>query len=309
MKEFNLHYKDLKLIILDKLTDQEYIKEKRDIIFNILLNAYKHIDGCDIYRNPKHMYQSVGRYKIVIDTNNIIYAVAVYRKINESYKCILIGGNNELNKQDVKESVQFIIKSDITNFKKLYQIEASGPIKHWEEKYGAIKIPNTYVKEILPQYDIEFVDGDDYSYIRKIQTKYADYVDIEKTMFGFSNPDILNKILTTDKSINDYVDAIKKMYTEPLYNSLQESVKNNKAKELAYKCQNILGFINEVYNECGAFHNMKIDTYKFIKKIVDLSVKIYKEYPQYRNILDNGDIIIVIYILKTANIIKLHELK
>ena len=235
MKEFNLHYKNLRLLILDRTEDQDTIKDKKEILYNILVNAYKHIDGCDIYRNPKHMYQSVGRYKIVVDNDDNIYALAVYRKMNDSYKCILIGGNIELNKDDVKKSVQFIIKSDITNFKKLYWIEASGPIRHWEEKYGAIKIPNVYVKDILSQYEIEPVEGDDYKYIRKIQTKYADYADIEKTMFGFSTQDILHKILSTDKSINDYTESIKKMFKEPLYTSLQESVKDNIFQKFQFK--------------------------------------------------------------------------
>lgn len=78
------------------------------------------------------MIKNVARYKIVMDDNGLIYAVVVYRYFTEknSYKCILIGHNKHLNSDDTKIAAQWIIKSDIINWKKLYWIKASDPVAH-----------------------------------------------------------------------------------------------------------------------------------------------------------------------------------
>lgn len=209
MRRFKIHTApNLYLFIYDKSNqdDRSTIQKYCTEIFRILHDGYKHINGCTVYKSPNHMYKNVARYKLVVDQDFNIYACAVYRHMpaTNSYKCILISENKNIP-QDHK-AVRTIIKSDIVNFQKLYWIEASGPIAHWEEKYGAIKIPNVYVPVIFSKATNITLNPDGYSYSRNFDMYDTP---VNKTIFGFPSKEILDKMLSYP--------AIQK-YTELLIN-------------------------------------------------------------------------------------------
>ena len=304
MKEFKLN-NGVRIVYFDRYTDSELIKEYQDEIFDILLNAYKSISGCKIYKHAKHMAKTVDRYKLVF-IDNKLYAVATYRYYTEtnSYKCILIAGNIlQLDKEKVNEAVAYIIKSDIANFKKLYWIEASGPIEHWHNKFGAIKIPNTYILSILKfNKDIKLLD-DGYKYIRQIQGVENE---VEKTMFGFPNKNILAEILSGDSYIN-YEEYIKKLYNNETIGDIFESIyyKNRRSQLIR-----ILEFIVDAYTENLQFYNMTEKCHELIKKTL-IEFKSYlhtytkntREYCAVESLYAE-----CLEIYRNANILKLHVL-
>ena len=114
-----LDHKDLRLFILNKKSDEDYvfIKKHSDKIFEILKAAHDKIGGCEIYVTPNKMLEMASRYKIVMNEKQEIFGVATYRYVieDDSYKCILMGRNFDLDENDSKISVQSIIKSDITS--------------------------------------------------------------------------------------------------------------------------------------------------------------------------------------------------
>lgn len=280
------------LLILDKSMDNDIINEYKGVIFEILKTSYDNLNGCSIYRSVNHMYKSVARYKLVIK-NKEVYASATYNfiKFKESCKCTLIGGNKKFNKDEVNESVKYIIKSDVANFKKLYWIEASGPIKKWEERFGAYKIPSSYVAEILNK-KVEIID--EYRYIREIGD--VDEV-VEKTLFGFDSIETFNKFLTGSK-INEYEE-----YTERLFDgtSLYEHKFIDKPKRIRLFA--LIDFVIQEYEESNQYRNVTEKTYKIMKDVYNelneiIKVKTFDE----KNKLDYFD-----WIIKNANIMKLHR--
>lgn len=303
MKQFKLN-NGLTLVYLDKLSDMNSIQEYKEEIFDILTNAYTHINGCSIYKNVKHMTTNVYRYKLVFNNDNQLYAVATYRYFVEanSYKCILIGGNIQYNKSKVKEAVKSIIKSDIANFKNLYWIEASGPIMHWHNKFGAIKIPNAYVPAILG-YDNITLLPDGYSYTRKIQGVENE---VEKIMFGFPNKNILEEILSGDSYIN-YENTIKRLYNNETIGDIMESIYNKSRESQLIR---ILEFIIDSYTENLQFYNMTKNCHSLIKKVL-IEIKSYiskNRYNKQRYLVIKDLYTECLEIYRNANILKLNKL-
>ena len=291
MRIFDLE-NGFKLLILDKSMDNDIINEYKGIIFEILKTSYDKLNGCSIYRSVNHMYKSVARYKLVIK-NKEVYASATYNfiKFKESYKCTLIGGNKKINKDEVNESVKYIIKSDIANFKKLYWIEASGPIKKWEERFGAYKIPSSYVGEILNK-KVEIID--EYRYLREIGD--VDEV-VEKTMFGFDSIETFNKFLSGSK-INEYEEYLERLFDGT---SLYEHKFIDKPKKIRLFA--LIDFIIQEYEESNQYRNVTEKTYKIMKDVYNELNEIIKAKTfDEKNKLDYFD-----WIIKNANIMKLHR--
>lgn len=274
MKIVELNYKDLKLYIFNKKSetnDIKYIKKRKDEIFQILKESYAHIDGCYIYTDPDDMIDKAGRYKIVMDSNQNIYSVATYRhfKKTNSYKCILIGYNHSLDATDGKTGVQWIIKSDIINWKNLYWIEAFDAVAHWHEKYGAFKIPSVYVPAILGKAGIKLDENDDYKYYRLIQGHDDPK---PKFMFGFDSEERV-KMLLKDELYLEYEKTITDLYKGIVDDSIFESHQTTNRLEAVL---NTLYFIEDRYNEQMQFRNITKNTLVIMSKAYKEGMKIAK---------------------------------
>lgn len=268
MKIVDLKYKDLKMYIFNKKSttnDMSYIEKRADEIFNILKKSYEKLGGCYIYKSVAKMKEMASRYKVVMNKNQEIFGVATYRNFvkTNSFKCILIGRNFDLDDNDGKEAVKWIIKSDIINWKHLYWIEAYDAIGHWEEKYGAFKIPSVYVPNILGPVGIKTDSSDEYVYYRLIQGIDEPQ---PKIMYGFESEERIKQMLNDEQYI-EYENYIKKLYDGKVDNSIYES---EYISDRYTAVINTLYFIEDRYNEQNQFHNITKQTYQIM-------VAVYKE--------------------------------
>ena len=269
-----LDHKDLRLYILNKKSDEDYafIKKHSEKIFEILKTTYDKIGGCYNYKTPKKMLEMASRYKIVMNEKQEIFGVATYRHFikDDSYKCILIGRNFDLDENDSKISVQWIIKSDIINWKKLYWIEAYDAVGHWENKYGAFKIPAVYATDILGNLDIKLDDKDEYTYYRQIPGIEEPQ---PKIMFGVDSKDTLEKLLLGEK-YSDYEKYVQELFDGKIHNSLYES-KITKFDEFRYEAVlRTLDFIEDRYDEQEQFRNVSPKTLEIMKSLCRETKKI-----------------------------------
>ena len=262
-----LDHKDLRLYILNKKSDEDYafIKKHSEKIFEILKTTYDQIGGCYNYKTPKKMLEMASRYKIIMNEKQEIFGVATYRHFikDDSYKCILIGRNFDLDENDSKISLQWIIKSDIINWKKLYWIEAYDAVDHWENKYGAFKIPAVYAADILGNLDIKLDDKDEYTYYRHIPGIEEPQ---PKIMFGVDRKDTLEKLLLGEK-YSDYEKYVQELFDGKIHNSLYES-KITKFDEFRYEAVlRTMDFIEDRYDDQHEFRNVSTDLYDVLKLV------------------------------------------
>lgn len=136
-----------------------------------------------------------------------------------------------------------------------YWCEASGPINHWQQKYGAVKIPAVVAATILQKYDIELDETDEYKYYRIIPG--VDWP-VEKYMFGFNSIETMNDILSTDGYIG-YEKALKEMYDGNVDDSIYEAIELNKRPKQLLR---ILEFIIDRYENNFAFRNVTKNCYQ-----------------------------------------------
>lgn len=184
-----------------------------------------------------------------------------------------------------------------------YWIEASGPITHWEEKYGAIKIPNVYVPTILQKNNDITLGDDGYSYIRNIPV-LGENIPIEKVMFGFADDEILNKIIRQDK-IQETEQLIEQLIGTDESRSLYE------AHELKYYSRpvtllKIMELIEDRYYNNLLFHNITVKTKRLMERLIsecktiEIPKFIKNEFTQLQDEMD--------LILSCANVMKFHRL-
>ena len=260
MKTVDLEYKNFKLLVLDrrKNADKKLISKYSEKIFNLLKGAYEHIDGCEIYENKEDMKSKATIYKIVINDKEEIYGAATYRylKPDNSYKCVLIGRNFEYDKEDGKTAVQWIIKSDIKNWKKYYWIEAFGRVADWEEEYGAFKIPANYVpyilNDVVDNSDFILDPQNEYKYYRKIKG----HKDLKpKIMFGFNSKETLDKFLEGE-NYDKYDKLINDLLSGKIHNSLYEKRVEKFNEFCIESVLRAIDFIEDRYDEQNEFRNV-----------------------------------------------------
>lgn len=276
MQIFKLPYKNFKLVILDRFNipnDRPKIKELAPTIFNIIASTYNNIGGCSIYDHVEHMIKSIGRYKIIIDDSEQIYAAATYQyKERTSYKCTLIAKNMHHNDIDAKEAVQWIIKSDIVNWKKLYWIEAYDAVAHWHEKYGAIKIPAVYVPHILGGTQGQQVVLSDDPYVYERPIKGINGLK-PKIMFGFNSEENIHKLLN-EEQILAYTEHLNKLYNGITGKLLESNLPVHRIKNIRAS----LYFIEKSYKKKGQFRNILSSTHRTMAAIYKEAVQMLKDY-------------------------------
>ena len=207
-------------------SEKEFITKNRQFIKDFFDAGYEAAglgeflscrDAKSLKRNT--VLLKVGREK----TTGKIIAMSIYNEHPSGIKCAgmtRIVTTDEALKTIANAALVHIIKEDISHFKDYYWIECSGAIKHWWEKNGGIKIPNTYLPavfaakpEMLEKVRIE--PGEEYDYYRVIGEEHEE----KKCIFGFSNKQVLEKYLE-DRNIS--LDDMIKKYEEK--NKVDESV-------------------------------------------------------------------------------------
>jgi hypothetical protein len=90
--------------------------------------------------------------------------------------------------------------------------ECSGKIRELWDKYGGIKIPNSYLPMFMDErtlQTIEIEEGELYKYSRVINRGEADELRVEKEIFGFPNKDVLERyILETNTSLEELIKRV-----------------------------------------------------------------------------------------------------
>lgn len=143
-------------------------------------------------------------------------AMSVYTKYLGGNKCVGITrrfGDNPQLTELARIALKHIIKMDISQFREYVWIECDGAIKHYWEKFGGTKIPNSYLPCIFPEdvlSRITVTDGEDYDYDRVIG-RGEDAETVRKCVFGFNKPDVLEKyILEHDTSVDEMMEEIRR---------------------------------------------------------------------------------------------------
>lgn len=200
------------------------------------------------------------------------------------------------------------------NFKHLYWLEASGPIGHWKQKYGAIMLPYAVAKSILQitRLNIEIfpVENDDYAYTRKIVG-----VDepVKKIMFGFPSQEVFDMMLKDD-GYDKYMKEVRDAFgpEADLFDMLKESEQRISHKQYVKNVFYSLYVIVGSYQEENMFYNMLPKTYEAVYFLVKEANKILRES---RNIMDREQRIryrdvydLAKDILLNANILVVHKL-
>ena len=198
--------------------DKAYIGLHKNEIWDFLNNGYiaagldKFI-GCF---NANSVKKNTVMYRVAQRKDDYMpLAMSVYTEHMGGFKCVGITRKFSDDRQVTelaRIAVKHIIKMDISQFREYVWIECDGAIKHYWEKYGGIKIPNSYLpcifKEKIMQ-TVSLIDGDEYDYNRVIGTG-EDAKTVRKCIFGFNNPETLEKYIRDyDTSVDELMERIR----------------------------------------------------------------------------------------------------
>ena len=184
-----------------------YIKQYKNKIWQFLDNGYKAAGedkycGCD---SPKSIVRNGVLIRIAF-CNNVWVAISVYTGYRGGFKNVgITATTDELYRNVGKSAVQEMIRTDITQYDKFYWTECSGPIEHWYEKYGGIKIPNEYAYGMLMKPLTLSDDG--FHFVRMLKGEQQ-----EKIIFGFNDRKTYEEVYTKyTEYINSAINKIKSM--------------------------------------------------------------------------------------------------
>lgn len=206
----------------ENLQDKAYIADNRQAIWDFFNDGYEQaglgqFTGCF---NSKSVRKNTVVLKVArcIDDNRIL-AMSIYTSNPKGLKCagITIKKTDDENERALaKIALKRIVKEDIARFREYYWIECDGTIKRYWERYGGIKIPNSYLPAFLKESaltDIEYKD--EYTYTRIIGRNTENEKRVEKCLFGFSDKEVLEKyIKDKDTSIEELVKYIESKQNE-----------------------------------------------------------------------------------------------
>lgn len=171
---------------LNKPEDIEYYIP---IVSKILNAAYENKGGWFANSSIKSLNKKIKEIKLVIEYDTIL-AVAVFEDRLGGLKCTGIAGNLEIN--NYKEAVKFLIQHIIGLKNNIYWIECSEAIEHYCKKFGGNPIPAAFV-QIEMGFPVTAVDYDTYHYERYIGTAKNLCT---KCMYGFRDEETRNEVTT-----------------------------------------------------------------------------------------------------------------
>lgn len=187
--------------LIVKFVGKNEIMPISDFLWKMLTESYENIGGLKTYRSYEDFLRKIRYAKLAYDGDEIV-ACAIYRRMEDSYKMVAIGCNQE---EIGKEGIQAIIKDDIEKFDFHFWAEVSGAIEHYFKKYNGYPMPNTLASDILniPSDLIRLSSNDKVHYERQIANEWY-----RKMIFGAKSKEIYEAALA---AVDDYSTFIKEV--------------------------------------------------------------------------------------------------
>lgn len=254
-----------------------------DVIWEMLSISYESIGGLKTYKS-KNQFLNIVKYAKIAYYNREIVACATYRKMEDSYKMVAIGCNQE---EIGKIGIQSIIKNDIEQVEYRFWAEASGAIEHYFKKYNGYPMPNVLASQILQitEDSIRPSKTDLVHYERLISDEWY-----EKMIFGISE-EVFQAAL---KSVDDYSKFMREV------NRIDENANNG----LKYSVKQAIYIIENIYraHEEDGFNELVPSWYEALCEAKKTLIRAERtqtiaDYIDYCN-----------YLIETMPILKLHTL-
>lgn len=255
-----------------------------DIIWDLLSISYENIGGLKTYKS-KNQFAKIVKYAKIASCNGQIVACATYRKMEDSFKMVAIGCNQE---EIGKEGLQSIIKDDILKINYHFWAEVSGAIEHYFKKYNGYPMPNILASKILQisEESIRLSTKDLVHYERLIADEWY-----EKMIFGIKSEEVFQEAL---RAVDDYSKFMLEV------NKINENTNNG----LKYTIKQAMYIIENIYraHEEDGFNELVPSWYEALceaKRTLVQSEKTQtiEDYIEYCD-----------YLLETMPILKLHTL-
>ena len=164
--------------------DNEYIKSKGEIIWDILQQGYENKGGFKGFRSCKDMLNKSPFYVLGFCNDEII-TVSVYNTYLGGNKCVGATCVKDENHNNAVKLLEMIMEYHIHNWDKWVWLEASGKIEEMCRAKNGFNVPSKYAVIYLT--NKEYTITDDYHYERKIGGTIE-----TKTIFGFKSKDTFN---------------------------------------------------------------------------------------------------------------------
>lgn len=255
-----------------------------DIIWDILSSSYENIGGLKTYKS-KNQFAKIVKYAKIAYYNGEIVACATYRKMEDSFKMVAIGCNQE---EIGKRGLQSIIKDDILKVNYHFWAEVSGAIEHYFKKYNGYPMPNILASKILQisEESIRLSSNDLVHYERLIADEWY-----EKMIFGIKSEEVFQAAL---KAVDDYSKFMRDV------NQIKEDTNNG----LKYTLKQAMYIVENIYraHEEDGFNELVPSWYEALceaKRTLVQSEKTQtiEDYIEYCD-----------YLFDTMPILKLHTL-
>jgi hypothetical protein len=277
---FSENFNDIKVDFIQK----DKILPIIDTIWDMFLLSYDNIGGLKTYKS-KSQFAKIVKYAKIAYCNGKIVACATYRKMEDSYKMVAIGCNQE---ESGKNGLQCIIKDDISKINYHFWAEVSGAIEHYFKKYNGYPMPNMLAPQILQVNEsaIRPSSTDLVHYERLISDEWY-----EKMIFGIKNEEIYQAAL---KAVDDY----SKFMTD--VNKINENFNNG----LKYSVKQAMYIIENIYraHEEDGFNELVPSWYEALLE----SKKTLMNTEKTETIIDYIEY--CDYLLETMPLLQLHTL-
>lgn len=280
----NLSFNENENGIIVEFIGREKILPIIDTIWDMFSMSYENIGGLKTYKS-KNQFAKIVKYAKIAYYNDEIVACATYRKMEDSYKMVAIGCNQE---EIGKEGLQSIIKDDIIKIDYHFWAEVSGAIEHYFKKYNGYPMPNMLAPKILQvsEESIRPSTTDLEHYERLIADEWY-----EKMIFGIKNEEIYQAAL---KAVDDYSKFMREV------NKIDENIGNG----MNYTVKQAMYIIENIYraHEEDGFNELVPSWYEALCNAKRTLLKTEKtqtiiDYIEYCD-----------YLLETMPLLELHTL-
>lgn len=209
------------------IKESDKIAKYADVVFELCQKAYEPIGGFNSLQSVRDIPSRVKLIKLAmskdVDDNNAIGGCALYRYINDGYKCIGYAGNKG-TVPDYRECVQAIIQDDIAKYNNWYWVEASGVVQHYFEKHNGYIIPNRYVPVLLKkEMSKDDLLADGFSY-RTTIGRLGNQTEVIKRLCGFPNKDAYDMLMGVYGTLDNFSKEIRGLLDANKTGAMTESI-------------------------------------------------------------------------------------
>ena len=274
------NYSEIKIEFIGR----ERIKQYSELLWNMLTDSYANIGGLKTYRSREH-FNSMAKYAKIASIEDNIVACAIYRNMEDNYKLVAIGCNQE---NDGKRGIQAIVQDDIKQMDYHFWAEVSGAIEHYFKKYNGYPMPNVLASEILniDEDSLRMSSTDNVHYERIISNEW-----FEKMIFGIKSEEIYNKAIAAVEDYSKFMKSVNNI-NENAISGLKYSL-----KQAFYIAENIIRAHEE-----DDFNELIPSWYDALQE----AIKTFKASKQTQSVIDYIEY--CEYLLKTMPVLKLEKL-